>query len=220
VTDLEAHSVATVVVPEGGGSSVIGEALDSNAEWLWLLAPGAVPEDGALEHLLTSGEQTSELGAPVLLASTVVTPQGGVDPRFLPVVEVFRADLMMDALDQRLLLLRAARPGSLLVHRRAFESRPLPLLRSRLDYLVWTATVLKHDVGLLVPSSVVVGPPAVGHRWERPEIGKRLRFLAGDSLEPRERPWFAFHVAAEALATGRRESRARSRRGWRRSGSR
>lgn len=200
-------SVRTVVVPECAedAAALLAVALDSGCEWLWLQAPNAAPRPGALEEMLEAAGKAAGMPPPLLIASKVVAPDGSLERGSLPVVEVFRADLALAALERRLLMVRAARPGSLLVRRRAFEGRPLPRLGSGLDYLAWTADLLKDDLGLLAPTSVVRLPAGKG---ARAELGRRVKFVTGGSLEPRERPWFAFHLAEEALAIARRGGRA------------
>jgi hypothetical protein len=188
--------------PEG-----LRAVLDLEWTWLWLLEAGVAPQPLALEALLKALERTETLPAPVLLASRIVGGDGLLQERALPVVEVLRADLALAAVDARLLALRAARPGSLLVHRRAIRDRGLPRLRSELDYLEWTAGLLKDELGLLVPSSVVVCLGA-GLARGRVELMSRLRFVRGQALAPRERPWFAFHVAQEALSGPQQRIRA------------
>lgn len=225
-------------IVEAGSGEPLRDVLARDARdarewtWLWLLEAGVTPQPPALEELLTSLERTEGLPPPCLLAGRVVAADGSLHADSLPVVEVLEADLAVAAVDRRLLALRAARRGSLLVHRRAL-ARGLPRLHSGFDYLDWTAALLKDDLGLLVPTSVVVRPGA-GRASTPIEPASRLRFVWGDALEPRERPWFAFHVAGEAVAAlrsqvlavrdraaaeGRREGRAGRRRRRRRSGS-
>lgn len=188
------------VVVLGSGASV-HTALAGECEWLWLLDHAAVPEPGALEQLLEAVERTDP--PPVLLASKVVNPDGSLNAGSLPVPEVYKADQALAALDRRSLAIRVARRGSLLVHRRGFAAPALadagwPLR----DDIGWTARLLKHEPGLLVPSSVVVLPPADGNAeaGSAREVVGWLRLATGDALEPRERPWFAFRFAERALA--------------------
>lgn len=97
--------------------------------------------------------------------------------------------------------LRLARHGSLLVHRRAFAGDPPPWAGAPFwDDLVWSASLLRDELGVLVPQSVVVRE-AGGPRPSR--VGPALRLLTGDALAPRERPWFAFRLAEEAIAAVR-----------------
>ena len=163
-----------------------------------------VPEPDALESLLAEVEPLDTPDGPVhpvLLAGRVVTGAGALDPGSLPVAEVVRGDLVVAAYDRRLVALRLARRGSLLVHRRAFEGALAPTAGTLLeDDLAWTARLLRHELGLLVPASVVVR--ALGGAPARPPAAS-LRLLTGDALAPRERPWFAFRMAEDGVAAAR-----------------
>ena len=208
----------TVVVDQRASGVALSGALGSGSEWLWLLDGDAVPEPRALEHLVAALDAAKALPAPVLLTGKVLAPDGSLDPRSLPVAEVVRSDLVVGAVGRRLLAVRVARRGSLLVHRRAFERPPGAAACAPLDDdLAWTAGLLKHEPGLLVPASVAVrtGPawggatPAgsehtrAGAYASRAELGRWLRLLSGDALAPRERAWFGFRLAELALATAR-----------------
>jgi rhamnopyranosyl-N-acetylglucosaminyl-diphospho-decaprenol beta-1,3/1,4-galactofuranosyltransferase len=182
-----------------------------DCEWLWLLDGTAVPEPDALAALLEALEAHDALPEPVLLASKVVGPDGSPHPAALPVPAVGR-DLTVAAVRRRLLAIRAARPGSLLVHRGGIERCGPPPGGG--DDLVWSARVLRDGFGALVPGSVAVratpgAPPRVSVRgW--------ARLLVGDALTPREKPWFAFRLAEDAWAgargrAGRRAGPGRSR---------
>jgi len=177
-----------------GPGEPVHQALARECEWLWLLDGATLPQPGALEHLLRALECADP--SPVLLASKVVHPDGSLHEGSLPVPEVFKADQTLAALERRTLAIRVARWGSLLVQRRRLADFPAASLR---DDIGWTARLLKHEHGLLVPSSVVVRP-----RCERTagaaEVAAWLRLAAGDAIEPRERPWFAFRVADRAWA--------------------
>jgi hypothetical protein len=193
---------------------------DERCEWLWLLDGSAVPEPGALEALLGALEGLdAPLPEPVLLASKVVGPDGSPHPAGVPVPAV-SGDLAVAAVRRRLLAIRAARPGSLLVHRGGVERCGPPPGGG--DDLVWSARVLRKRFGALVPGSVAVRaapgePGGVSARgW--------LQLLLGDALTPREKPWFTFRLAEDAWAearggAGRRAGPGRSRPRWPRSGA-
>jgi hypothetical protein len=134
---------------------------------------------------------------PVLLSSRVVTADGGLDAGALPVAEVVRGDLVVAAYDRRLVALRLARRGSLLLHRSALEAAAPFAPR---EDLAWTARLLRTELGLLVPASVAVR--AEGAEPARPATAA-LRLLSGDALAPREKPWFAFRLAEEGVAAAR-----------------
>lgn len=195
----------------------LGGVLGGEEGWLWLLDGSAVPEPTALERMLAVVDEVDDmpppevddLPPPVLLASKVVRPDGSLDRPSLPVAQVGNADLAVAAFERRLLSLRVARGGSLLVHRSGLEAvaSRWPRLSPFHDDLEWTARLLKGRLGLLVPTSVVVRAPAAGRDRCRPahrEVAGRIRLLLGDAVDVRDKPWFAFRFAEEGLAHVRR----------------
>ncbi len=187
--------------------AVAGRGLPA-AEWFWLLDGMAVPEPTALGRLLEALDRLGPLPSPVLLASKVVTPDGSPEHGSVPVPRVKDPDLTAAAFEQRLLPIRVARRGSLLVHRRGVEERGLPR-----DDLRWSARLLKRELGLLVPWSVAVRPP----RPPRRELLGWLALLLSDALETGEKPWFAFRLAEDALVRASESPSGNRRvtgRGW------
>lgn len=167
----------------------------SAVKWLWLVESGVVPERTALERLLVASAAFDGSEAPALLASRVLTVDGGLDPHALPVPEIREPDLVLPALEHGLVALRAARGGSLLVRADAFgEVHP----RDARLALEWTVRLLGRAPGVLVPGSVAVRS---GARRSRETLPSHLRALV--ALEPAERMWFAFHLAEHELAIRR-----------------
>jgi hypothetical protein len=182
------------VVTATGLAAGVRAGLEGGEEWAWLVDDSVVPEPAALERLTEALGRLGSLPLPVLLTSRVVRNDGSLDPRSLPVTENRDVAFAVAAYERRMVALRLARSGSLLVHRRGLESFPSP----RGSDMEWTARLLKREPGMLVPQSVVVRLRAD----ERAplEAGGRLRLLLGGSLELREKPWFAFRLAEDALA--------------------
>jgi hypothetical protein len=147
----------------------------------------------------------------------VVRPGGELDPHSLPIPQIFDSDLAAGAYERRLLSLRVARRGSLLVRREAFEEHGLPAAAPvpMSDDLVWTGRLLKHATGLLVPASVSIraAPDEREQRLLRSEnLAVWFRLVFSDALEPRDRSWFAGRLGEQALSAAaaavRRGSRA------------
>jgi hypothetical protein len=187
-----------------GFQHAVRRALDAGTAWLWLVDGDAVAEPDALERLLEALGLVDSLPRPVMLSSKVVTPQGVPDPGSLPVPQVFDSDRVVAAFDRRLLPVRIARRGSLLVHREGFEQWGLPRAGSVFfgDDLVWTARLLRPEPGLYVPGSVVAPLPATERsaaRWRRASVSDELRLLLSDGLDWREKPWFAGRLAEQVL---------------------
>lgn len=171
-------------------------ALATRATWFWLLDGSATPGPRALELLLEPLGRLGPLPEPVLLASRL---RGGGESEWLPVPRLADPELTVAAFERRLLPVRIARGGSLLVRRRAVEAFGLPV-----DTLHWTARLLKHESGLLVPASVAIrSVPAPA------DLGARLRLLGSGALRRREKALFALRLSGGVVAVGRRVPRAR-----------
>lgn len=189
----------------GTGSWHAAVATAPAAEWLWLLDGHVVPAPDALERLLTAlGAGDGSLPAPALLASKVVRPSGGLDRDSAPWPPLLDRTLVIAAARQRLVSLRLARWGSLLVHRDAVEEFGPP----RADYsaaaadLEWTARILRERPGYLVPGSIVVrSAPETGLTPD--EVRDRIRMVRGDCWVAQEPVWFAFMLAVDLARAGR-----------------
>jgi hypothetical protein len=200
-----------------GFQDAIYNGLDGGTEWFWLLDSSVTPEPAALESLLGALERVDLLPAPLLLASKVVTPEGSLDPFSLPVPQVFDPDVVVAVFDERLLPVRLARRGSLLVNRRALEKLGLPRVGSIFfgEDLVWSARVLKDKPGLFVPASVAVRRPMsdrAAAKRRRTSVAETVRLLLSDGLRPGEKTWFGGRLGEELLALmGARANRSAAR---------
>ncbi len=190
-----------LAAPAASVGEAIGAARDLDAEWLWLLEPDVQPAPTALAELLASlgrfgGE---ELPEPVLLTSKVLGPHGHLDPRSAPWLPLLGTERIVQACRRRVVAVRLARWGSLLVRRDLVSVHGAP----RADYaggaddLEWTARVLRDGAGYLVPRSVAVrsgtavaGPPAA-------EVRDRARMLRGSGWVAHEPVWFGFLLAVD-----------------------
>ena len=183
-TARQTHRVRVVEVAE------LGQVPDG--EWVWLLDAGVVPDADALERLLATANATDY----ALTASKVLAPDGTLDPSSAPVPEVHKAERVVSALARKQVALRVARRGSLLVRRDALEASG-GLANFDRD-LEWTARLLADYPGVLEPKSIAVR--VAGDVQPTPPIDA-LRLLA--ALDPKERLWFAAHLAEQSLATRR-----------------
>ena len=189
---LERQSRAPDEVATADRSATYG----AKTSWVWLLDGSAVPEPSALERLLdVVAHPPTE--PPVLLASKIVTPDGSPDPRSLPVAQFLDPDPAIAAFERRVISIRMARRGSLLVQGHATDVGLDPFDRD----LEWTARTLRGRSGVLVPASVAVRK--TGTAPAPPQLRSLLRLMGGDSLEPREKPWYGFRVAEQAVAARR-----------------
>jgi hypothetical protein len=184
-----------LAAPDAGAlGGLARDAIAHGADWLWLLDCTALPEPHALQSLLAPLEDLGDMPAPALLASKLVGADGSPDPHSLPLPASSDLDLVVAACERRLLALRVAQPGSLLVHRRAIERWGTPPAG---EAALWTARLLTEQPGLLVPGSVAVRQP--GGDGARAEISGLWKLLAGDALERNEKPWLAFRLLERTL---------------------
>lgn len=190
----------TVEVAPGraGLADAVRAAAATGATWLWLVDARVRPEPTALEELLAPLPCAGALGDPVLFAGKVVGADGRLDSDAPPWPRLLARELAMAGADHRLAALRAARYGSLLVHRRAVEQHgpPRPEFAGAGDDLEWTGRVLRDEPGYLAPRSI-----AVRERDGQPDplafAANRVRILRGDGWRGQEKAWFGFLFAQD-----------------------
>jgi hypothetical protein len=155
-------------------------ALETDAEWVWVLDGASVPRPGALATLLAGRERVGNLPAPSLLAGVVVTADGRVHPERAPWYRRFQGDIALDSVDRALLPIRGS-AGPALVHRRAVAAH-LPRPEARISpaaLLEWTTTVLRARTGYLVPESECVAVDVGRDPMLDPATAARLMFGGG-----------------------------------------
>jgi GT2 family glycosyltransferase len=182
----------------GGFHEGIRAGMERGGEWLWLMDDDTIPAPDALEQLLRPLNDLGGLPLPSLLASKVVWTDGTLHPKNLPWARLDEGSVeaFVRAADRRLILLRVASWVSILVSRRAVEEHGLPLKH----YFIWgedgewTARLLKHGTGYMVPASVVCHktPQKVSVHREGSdqyyfEVRNKLYQLRGDSWFGKEK---------------------------------
>jgi len=186
---------------------------------VWLLdADAVVPEPAALAELLVVLAAPGDLPAPALLTSRILGADGALDPARAPAQPLLDREVAIAAARRRVVAVRLARWGSLLVAREVLETLAAP----REDFvpevadLEWTSRVLREHPGYLVPRSVARG--VLGHepgRADARELRDRIRLvLRREAWVAQEPLWFAFLLAQEVG----RELRTRPRGLWRGAG--
>ena len=179
----------------GGFAYGMAAALADGADLIWAMDDDTIPEPGALAALLAA--RARYLGpAPVIVASTVLWTDGRPHPMNTP-----RARPMATAAERTAAAasgcvpIRSASFVSVLVDAAECRRRGLP----KADFFLWnddfefTTRLLRHNVGLLCPESVVVhktrtfGSTDVdpGDRFYY-EVRNKVWTLRGDSLAPTE----------------------------------
>lgn len=206
----QGHAVASTISHDGSYHDALARARAQapEATWYWLLDAGVIPEPSALEELLAA-VSTPELPVPVLVAGKVVGEHGELGEERAPWPPLLDREVVIAAARRRLVSLRLARWGSLLVAAQALEDHGLP----RADYdggaddLEWTARLLRDERGYLAPRSVsrdsgrAPGDPGLVLR-------DRARMIRGSGWVAQEPVWFAFMLIVDT--TRRLRGRPRS----------
>lgn len=142
----------------GGFSLGIERAHADGFDWLWLMDDDAVAADTALEALLAAHARMPASDKPLVLASVVTWIDGRPHPR-TGLVYKRESDRRSAATIKSLgyASIRACTFVSALIARRAVSLYGYPIA----DYFIladdfeYTARILRHERGLLVPDSVV-----------------------------------------------------------------
>ncbi len=192
----------------GSWHDAVAAGAGEGADWLWLLEGDALPRPDALAELLAPLADLGDLPAPALMGGKVVGPDGRLHAASAPWPPLLDRVVVIAAAQHRLVSLRLARWGSLLVHRSVLERHGLPRVdfAGGADDLEWTARILRDERGYLAPRSIAVRK----HCDKRGvltlrEARDRLRMVRGQAWLAQEPVWFAFMLAVDAM----RDVRAR-----------
>lgn len=141
----------------GGFHSGIRRALHSAANWIWCLDDDTIPQNDCLEELLKAAKASTETlnEMPVVLCSDVRWTDGSVHVMNKPWLRPNKH--VSDRERREPLFIRACTFCSALISADAVRQNGLPFK----DFFIWaddfeyTARILRHNVGLFVPASVV-----------------------------------------------------------------
>jgi hypothetical protein len=194
-------------------ATALARALDTSAEWIWLLDGRAIPQPGALGALLAAAAAWPDERL-CLLSSQLVAGDGTLLSAEAPLPQADDADVAADAFEKRTCALRVVGYGSLMVRADVLRRAMPPSGGAGAD-LVWSARVLAQGVGLLVPQSLAVREKGITARERVALLAGWARLLLSDAVAAREKPWIAliYFDRGRALiaewARGRRSSASR-----------
>lgn len=195
----------------GGFTIGIDRAVNTHeADLVWVMDDDTIPYPSALAALLAARSQSRE--APAILASRVVWTDGVDHPMNTPRRKPFAAAAeLRDATAIGTVPVRSTSFVSMLVDAAAVKTDGLPVA----EYFIWnddfefTARMLRHRRGLLVPDSVVVHKTKArsdtdvdpGERFYYEVRNKLWMFRTSGALGWHERPIYAAATARRWLRT-------------------
>jgi hypothetical protein len=186
-------------VVEAGGQLADGlrRALDSPAEWIWLLDGSVAPRAPALAALLEALDRVDGIREPVVLAGVVLDPDGRVDESRAAAYRPSEIDIALTAVGRRLLPIRAV-AGPALLHRSAVaaERRVPGGPPSPAATLELTARLLARGTGYLVPESEGDALAAIRDPLAEPRTVARL--VGASGFRPVDRVRFGYEFALRA----------------------
>ena len=151
----------------GGFHEGIKWAFKQGFEWLWLMDDDTITKPDALAKLFEAYEKFPEDQKPVLLTSQVIWVDGTLHKMNKPKPRKESLDKQILTASCGTLPIRFATFVSLLLNKSAVEQQGLPLKK----YFIWsddveyTARILKNNLGILVPKSIVVHETRENYRW-------------------------------------------------------
>ena len=183
-----------LVTAEGGLRSAVESALTTGVDWLWLLDGSSVPRPEALAAMRAALERLEGLPDPAVLGGVVVGSDGGVDETRSLWYRPNQLDVTMTSVGRRLLPICAS-SGPALVNARSAQSQ-LPSRRARLEpgaLIEWTARLLRHATGYLVPESEAEATEGGRDPVQEPRVAARL--LLGTAFGWFDRVRLAYELA-------------------------
>jgi hypothetical protein len=198
--DLERAVEAQTSPPErvvsgaGGLRSAVESALTTGADWLWLLEGSSAPRREALAAMREALDRLDGLPDPAVLGGVVVTPAGPVDETRSLWYRPNQLEVAMSSVGRRLLPICAS-SGPALVNARSAQSQ-LPSRRARLEagaLVEWTARLLRHATGYLVPESEAEATGGWRDPVQEPRVAGRL--LLGTAFGWFDRVRLAYELA-------------------------
>jgi rhamnopyranosyl-N-acetylglucosaminyl-diphospho-decaprenol beta-1,3/1,4-galactofuranosyltransferase len=205
--DLELVALEVNGGASGGFHEGLRRAHEAGFDWIWSLDDDTMPESHCLEWLLRAAAELPE--TPLLLSSQAVWTDGHLHPMNQQGFERLRTGRVIEAAEHGLMPLRTATFVSLLLHRQAIDRHGLPLRRFFLwsDDIEFTARILRHDAGYLVPASIALHKTQTAHTAinAAPErfyfhVRNSLYMLRGTAWAPSEKPSLVFSLLVSVAA--------------------
>ena len=173
----------------GGFHAGIRRAMQTSTAWIWLLDDDTIVRPEALSALFGARDSFPPGQKPSLLVSRALWSDGTMHPMNVPRLKRNdQLESMCLAAERRTLSIRSCSFVSVLVHRSLVERYGLP----EGGYFIWnddveyTARILRHQFGVMVPASVVLHKTAA----RMSPTGPRFYYALRNQL------WMALHSPA------------------------
>jgi rhamnopyranosyl-N-acetylglucosaminyl-diphospho-decaprenol beta-1,3/1,4-galactofuranosyltransferase len=194
----------------GGYHAGIEWALSEQFDWIWTLDDDSIPQRDALANLFACRNQFPENQQPNLLASKIIWTDGSLHPMNIQKPKLYNPEQQFLAAQCGAMSIRFTSFVSMLVHRNLIEEYGLPIA----GYFMWnddveySARILRRELGILVPASVVTHKTPEKHVPADASGGKFF-------YEIRNKLWIIRH--SDAFDAGEKWWMAKSliRRTWR-----
>lgn len=142
----------------GGFHAGMAAAYERGHTWIWLLDDDTIVAADALYQLFAARERFATAPRPDLLASRVEWTDGTAHPMNAPIPRRVDHPAVHATQGQAVQSIRATSFVSVLLHRCLVDAYGLPIA----EYFIWsddieyTARILRHEFGVLVPASIAV----------------------------------------------------------------
>jgi GT2 family glycosyltransferase len=197
----------TNVGSAGGYYHGIDEAYKAGHDWIWTLDDDSIAQPDALQQLIDAAGRFPV--RPSILASKVVWTDGTLHPMNIQKPKLYNPDEQFLAAQHATMSIRFTSFVSMLIHRSAIDRHGLPVAGYFLwnDDVEWSARILRRELGVLVPASVVMHKTAVKH-VPATSSGEKYYF------EVRNKLWICRHSNAFDLGEKRWMLQSLWRRTW------
>ncbi len=154
---IEVLSLPRNIGSAGGFTAGIQRACENKFEWIWTLDDDTLAQPDALQALFDARQRFAPENRPNLLASKVLWKDGSLHPMNLQKPKLYDAEAQFVAVEAGTLSIRFTSFVSMLMHRSCVFRFGLPIA----DYFLWnddveySASILRGQLGVVVPSSVV-----------------------------------------------------------------
>jgi len=149
----------------GGYFLGIRAAHQQGFDWIWTLDDDSIAEPDALDQMLAARGKFPESVRPGLLASRVVWTDGTLHPMNIQKPKLYNPEQQFLAAACGTMSIRFTSFVSMLIHRSLIDRYGLPIAGYFLwnDDVEYSARILRNELGVLVPPSVVCHKTALKH---------------------------------------------------------